>query len=231
MILHQSETRGLANHGWLTSRHTFSFADYYNPGRMGFGALRVINDDEVDANMGFGRHPHKDMEIISIPLEGALHHQDSEENNGLINKGEVQIMSAGTGIVHSEKNASDINPVKFLQIWVLPKKLGVKPRYEQKSFDLKNNELKLVVSPDGSEGSVTINQDAFFSMGKLESQKSLSYQIKIEGNGIYIFVISGEVDVNGQRLANRDGLGILDTESIEIKGLQNSEIVLMEVPH
>ncbi len=232
MITHLSETRGLADHGWLKSRHTFSFANYYNPERMGFGALRVINDDSVDAGQGFGTHPHRDMEIISIPLEGVLGHKDSEGNNGLIKKGEVQIMSAGTGIAHSEMNASTTDAVKFLQIWVLPKKLGIKPRYEQKSFDEKErkNKLVTVVSPDGRDGSVTINQDAFFSLTDLDAGKVISYGRKLAGNGVYVFVLKGEIEIEGKPFSARDGVGIPDFESIKIEAKTAAEILLMEVP-
>lgn len=232
MIVHPSESRGLADHGWLKSRHTFSFANYYNPERMGFGALRVINDDSVDAGQGFGTHPHRDMEIISIPLEGTLGHKDSEGNNGTIKKGEVQIMSAGTGIAHSEMNASTTDAVKFLQIWVLPKKLSVKPRYEQKSFDqaARKNKLVTVVSPDGREGSVTINQDAFFSLTDLDQGKSVSYERKLPGNGVYIFILKGEVEIDGKPFAGRDGIAIPDFKSLKLEAKSSAEILLMEVP-
>lgn len=232
MITHTSESRGSADHGWLKSRHTFSFADYYNPGRMGFGVLRVINDDSVDAGMGFGTHPHRDMEIISIPLEGALAHKDSEGNSGIIRKGEVQIMSAGTGIAHSEMNASGKEAVKFLQIWVLPKKIGIKPRYEQKNFaDVdKKNKIITVVSPDGREGSVTINQNAFFSLSDIEAGKKITYQRKSSGNGLYVFILSGEVTLEGESFKARDGVGINDFSEVEIMAKDSAEVLLMEVP-
>lgn len=232
MTLHQAQTRGFADHGWLKSHHTFSFADYYNPERMGFGALRVINDDSVDGGMGFGTHPHRDMEIISIPLEGAIAHKDSTGTSSVIKKGEVQIMSAGTGILHSEFNANQEEAAKFLQIWVLPKKLNVKPRYEQKAFNSheRKNKLQLVVSPDGRDGSVSINQDAFFTLANLESGKELTYQNLLKGNGVYLFLISGSVEVNGEVLNARDGLGLEDFDSLDIKALSDSEILLMEVP-
>lgn len=231
MHLHRSETRGVANHGWLKSRHTFSFADYYDPSRMGFGVLRVINDDSVAAGMGFGTHPHRDMEIISIPLEGALQHKDSEGNASIIRKGEVQIMSAGTGIFHSEFNASPTEEVKFLQIWVLPKKLGIKPRYEQKAFDHQSrlNKFSLVVSPDGRDGSVSINQDAFFSLADMESGKILSYKKYLAKNAVYVFVLKGELELNGQHLFARDGVGVT-TDDLSLKSFQDSEVLLMEVP-
>lgn len=232
MIIHPSETRGVANHGWLNSHHTFSFADYYNPERMGFGALRVINDDAVNAGAGFGRHPHQNMEIISIPLEGALAHQDSEGNSSVIKKGEVQIMSAGTGIFHSEMNASTSEDVKFLQIWVLPKLMGIKPRYEQKAFshEDRKNKIATVVSPDGREGSITINQDAFFSLTDLDAGVSVNYEKKKDGNGVYIFIISGDVEINGKSFKSRDGIGLAQFENVELKAKNNAEVLLMEVP-
>lgn len=232
MITHLSNTRGLADHGWLKSRHTFSFAEYYNPERMGFGALRVINDDSVAPGMGFGTHPHRDMEIISIPLEGALQHKDSEGNESVIRKGEVQIMSAGTGILHSEYNASSSEPVKFLQIWVMPEKLRVKPRYEQKALNHseRHNKIATVVSPDGRGGSVVINQNAFFSLTDLEMNKSVTYERQAEGNGVYIFILKGQVEVEGVKFQDRDGVGIKSFKSVELKALSSAEVLLMEVP-
>ncbi len=229
MTIHPAASRGVANHGWLNSKHTFSFADYYNSERMNFGALRVLNDDSVAPSMGFGTHPHRDMEIISIPLSGSLEHKDSEGNSQLIRKGEVQIMSAGTGVAHSERNASNSDDVKFLQIWVMPKKLGIKPRYEQKVFDQKDNSLSLVVSPDGREGSVTINQDAFFSLAKLSSGE-VSYERKLNGNGVYVFVLEGDIDLDGQKFSKRDGIGISDFTKINLKASHTAEVLLMEVP-
>lgn len=232
MITHPSETRGYANHGWLKSHHTFSFADYYNPQRMSFGALRVINDDFIDAGMGFGTHPHRDMEIVTIPLMGSLAHKDSTGNSKIIRKGEVQIMSAGTGIAHSEYNASDKDPVTLLQIWVMPKKLSVQPRYEQTEFSLegRKNKLQTVVAPDGRNGAVTINQDAFFTLSDLDAGKSVKYDRQIKGNGIYLFVISGEVEVNGTTFNQRDGAGFTEFDALDIKAKNDAEILLMEVP-
>jgi quercetin 2,3-dioxygenase len=232
MIIHPAETRGLANHGWLKSRHTFSFADYYHPERMGFGALRVINDDLVDPGMGFGTHPHRDMEIISIPLEGALQHRDSEGNVSIIRQGEVQIMSAGTGIAHSEFNASATEMVKFLQIWVKPKKMGIKPRYEQMAFshDERKNKISMVVSPDGRNGSVTINQNAFFSLTDIQIGKEVTYDRQSAGNGVYLFVLSGEVEIEGKNFNARDGVGITEFNSLNISASKDSEVLLMEVP-
>ena len=232
MIIHRSESRGVADHGWLKSRHTFSFGDYYNPQRMSFGALRVINDDSVEAGRGFGTHPHKDMEIISIPLEGSLRHKDSEGNSSVICQGEVQIMSAGTGIFHSEFNASEAEVVKFLQIWVLPEKTGVKPRYEQKDFSHveRLNKIVTVVSPDGREGSVRINQNAFFSLTEIEANKKVIYKRRSPGNGLYVFMLKGQVELNGEVLNPRDGAGVSEFDSISLKALEQSEILLMEVP-
>jgi redox-sensitive bicupin YhaK (pirin superfamily) len=232
MIIHRADTRGLAEHGWLKSFHTFSFAEYYDPERMGFGALRVINDDSVSPGMGFGRHPHRDMEIISIPLEGGLEHTDSEGNHRVIQTGEVQVMSAGTGIFHSEFNHSKERPVKFLQIWVLPKKIGISPRYEQKRFPLeeRRENFQLVVSPDGRGGSLAINQDAFFSLTHLSVGREVSYKKYLPGNGIYLFVISGEVELDGKLFGPRDGAAVKENEELLIKATSEAEVLLMEVP-
>ena len=229
-ISHPSDSRGQADHGWLKSRYTFSFADYYNPHRMHFGALRVINDDLIEAGGGFETHPHRDMEIVSIPLEGKLEHQDSVGRHGVISKGEVQIMSAGTGIYHSEKNASNEESVKLLQIWVLPKKLGVTPRYEQKDFSGSDKDLTLIVAPDGRGGSLTINQEAFFSLAKLKMNQVIDYKLNQKQNGLYLFIINGLIEVNGITLTSRDGLGVTVSDDITIKSLGDSELLLMEVP-
>ena len=208
MILHTSNSRGHADHGWLKSHHTFSFANYYNPERMNFGVLRVLNDDWIAKSNGFGMHPHKDMEIISIPLHGTLKHQDSMGTNGLIEKGEIQVMSAGTGVFHSEENPQTDNHVELLQIWVMPKKLGITPSYGQRKFDFPLNTQTLFVSPDGREGSLAINQDAFFSIQNLDANQSANYTGKINTNGVYIFVIEGKVQINETTLNRRDALGI-----------------------
>ena len=232
MITHLSESRGRANHGWLKSFHTFSFADYYNPERMNFGALRVLNDDSIDPGMGFGMHPHRDMEIITIPLEGSLQHTDSMGNVGVIRKGEVQVMSAGTGVRHSEMNASKNEVSRLLQIWIIPNKNDVTPRYGQKDFsDVdKKNKIVTVVSPDERDGSLQIWQNAFFSLTDLEAKKSVSYSKKSEGNGLYVFIISGEVDIDGETFSARDGIGIQDFATVELKAHSDSEVLLMEVP-
>jgi len=230
-ILHKSETRGGANHGWLNAKHSFSFASYYNPERMGFGVLRVLNDDIIDGGKGFGRHPHENMEIITIPLEGDLEHKDSMGNSGVIKQFDVQMMSAGTGIYHSEFNANADKKVNLFQIWVFPKKQDVTPRYEQKAFlpqDRLNN-LQLLVSPE-NDGALTINQDAWFSMGKFENGQEIEYSIKKKGNGVYAMVVEGSVTIEGQTLNKRDALGVWDTESIKIKANSDFEILLLDVP-
>lgn len=230
--LHKSTTRGHANHGWLDSWHSFSFASYYDPGRIHFGALRVLNDDTVAPGRGFGMHPHDNMEIISLPLEGDLEHEDSLGNKQVIRQGDVQVMSAGTGVAHSEKNRNDNRPVRFLQIWLLPNKRDVAPRYDQKTFSdaEKHNTLLTVVSPMGEKKGVNIHQDAWFSMGKLDSGTVLTYDIRGEGNGVYAFLIEGDVTINDVVMNRRDGLGIWDEKTLSITANSQSELLLMEVP-
>lgn len=232
-VLHKANTRGHADHGWLNSWHTFSFAGYHDPARMHFGALRVLNDDTVAPGMGFGKHPHDNMEIISIPLDGDLEHQDNTGNHQVIRRGDVQVMSAGTGIVHSEKNKNNDKLVKFLQIWVFPNKKNVEPRYDQKTFDDKDklNRLTTVVSPIGSaDGGVQIHQDAWFQLGVLTKGTTLNYQLQNKDNGVYAFVLEGDVRINEVALNRRDGLGITETGELTIKADADTEILLMEVP-
>ncbi|MEY2901439.1 MAG: hypothetical protein RLY89_545 [Bacteroidota bacterium] len=230
-VLHLAATRGHANFGWLDSYHSFSFGHYYDPERVHFGALRVLNDDTVSAGMGFGKHPHDNMEIVSIPLSGDLHHKDSTGRDEIIREHDVQIMSAGSGIAHSEYNANKDKPVKFLQIWVMPKEQNIEPRYEQKSFKPENrvNQLLTVVAPDNEEA-VWINQDAWFSLGNFTKDFSTSYQLKKSGNGVYIFVLEGSLEVAGQTIGTRDGLGISELESLDIKASTDAQIVLIEIP-
>lgn len=225
-----NESRGKADHGWLKSWHTFSFADYYDPARMGFGALRVINDDIIDPGMGFGTHPHRDMEIITIPLSGALKHADSVGNSTVIKRGEVQLMSAGTGIRHSEFNASNSEEVRLLQIWVHPRENEITPRYDQKSYELKKNELSEIVSPEGGEHAVKIIQDAWFSLGNFDARKSFTYSAKRTGNGVFVFVLSGEAKVQGQTLGARDALGVNSGEEFQIEFTRAGEVLLMDIP-
>jgi hypothetical protein len=231
-ILHKASSRGSANYGWLNTHHSFSFANWYNPERMNFGALRVLNDDIIQGGTGFGTHPHDNMEIISIPLSGALEHRDSMGNVAVIRQHEVQIMSAGTGIQHSEHNKNRDQEAKFLQIWVFPRKRNITPRYEQQAYlpDDRKNMLQTVVSPTEGDGAVTINQDAWFSLGNLESGFTQTYKLHQEGQGVYAFVLRGEVEVAGQALSNRDGLGIWDTDQFEVKATTDAELLLIEVP-
>lgn len=232
-VLHKAESRGHANHGWLDTHQTFSFASYYNPNRMHFGVLRVLNDDVVDPSKGFDIHPHDNMEIISIPLEGDLEHKDSMNNVAIIKKGDIQVMSAGTGIYHSEFNNSSDKPVKFLQIWLYPNRKNVTPRYDQitlKSKD-RHNKFEQILSPDAKDQGVWIYQDAWFHLGVFDNEFTSSYQIKKKGNGVYAFVIKGSFLVNGTLLNEKDGMGIWDLASIEvISQLDGSEMLLMEVP-
>ncbi len=232
IVIHRAKSRGHADHGWLKSYHTFSFANYFDAERIHFGALRVLNDDTVQAGMGFGKHPHNNMEIISIPLEGDLEHRDSMGNVTLIRQGDVQVMSAGTGVTHSEFNKNKDKPVKFLQIWVLPDKRNVEPRYDQisiRDFE-KRNEFFQIVSPFKEDPGVWIYQSAWFHLGKFDSGVSATYSLKKEGNGIYAFVLEGNVRISGVKLETRDGLGIMNTDRIEVASDTQSAILLMEVP-
>lgn len=232
-VLHKANTRGHADHGWLNSWHTFSFAGYYDPARIHFGALRVLNDDTVAPGMGFGKHPHDNMEIISIPLEGDLEHQDDTGTHAVIRKGDVQVMSAGTGIVHSEKNKNRDQLVKFLQIWVFPNKRNVEPRYDQKFFTDadKKNRLAPILSPiDTKDGGVQIHQDAWFHLGKLDKGTEVHYDLKKKGNGVYAFLIEGDATINEIQMNRRDGLGISEADQLSIRADTDAELLLMEVP-
>ncbi|MEQ8908585.1 MAG: pirin family protein [Vicingaceae bacterium] len=231
-VIHKAHTRGHANHGWLDTHHTFSFANYHNPERMHFGVLRVLNDDQVAAGKGFGTHPHDNMEIISIPLEGDLEHQDSMGNKAVIKQGDVQVMSAGTGIQHSEYNRNEDQEVKFLQIWLFPNQKNVKPRYDQISLsDIKqNNEFYQILSPNKDDQGVWIHQNAWFHLGDFDQETNSSYQLKDKQNGVYVFVLDGEVEIEGQTLAARDGMGLWDTDEIKFKSKSGNRLLLMEVP-
>lgn len=231
-VLHPAASRGGADHGWLKSYHTFSFSSYFNPDRVQFGALRVLNDDMVDGGQGFGEHPHDNMEIISIPLEGALEHKDSMGNIATIELGEIQAMSAGTGIYHAEYNKDKNQPVKFLQIWLFPNKRNVEPRYDQVKIETpgKTNPLVQVLSPNPDDAGVWIHQDAWFNMGKLEKDDEITYDIHKKGNGAYIFVLEGEITIDGQALNRRDGFGIWDTDSFTITAGTTAEFLIMDVP-
>ncbi|MCR9142333.1 MAG: pirin family protein [bacterium] len=237
ITIHRADSRGAADFGWLKSRHTFSFANYFNPERVQFGALRVLNDDEVAGGQGFGTHPHRDMEIVSIPLAGGLEHKDSMGTGSVIRHGEVQVMSAGTGVLHSEYNASTTENVNFLQIWILPEKMGIEPRYEQKAFDLAANQDRLVtvVSPEDKAGALWINQQARFSLGQLSAGSTVEYETLREGNGVYAFVIDGSVDlIKGgdveATLNKRDAAGLQDSGQLKIHAREASQVLLIDVP-
>lgn len=231
-VYHPAADRGHADFGWLNSRHSFSFGQWYNPSMIQFGALRVLNDDIVKGGAGFGTHPHDNMEIVSIPLKGALAHKDSTGTDGIIRTGDVQIMSAGKGIYHSEYNASKTDPVNFLQVWVFPKKENIQPRYDQKTFDAtdRQNKWQVVVSPDEADGGVWINQDARFSLAQLEAGKELTYTNKFTGNGVYLFVIDGAIAVDGNNINQRDAIGIYDTDAVNVTAKEASTILAIEVP-
>jgi len=230
-IIHKADSRGYANHGWLKSYHTFSFAGYHDPSRMHFGALRVLNDDYVEGGNGFGRHPHANMEIISIPLEGKLAHGDSMGNNGTIEANEIQVMSAGTGVTHSEFNGSDTDPVKFLQIWLFPKTENVTPRYDQIKVDPadRRNRLQQVISPNPDDEGTWIHQDAWFHLSDLDAGKSVTYSLKGEGTGVYIFLLEGELEVAGEKLNRRDAIGITNSKDITLSAKQDASVLIMEV--
>ncbi len=230
-VIHKAETRGHSQNNWLNSYHSFSFNDYFDSDRINFGALRVLNDDKVAPGKGFQTHPHKNMEIISIPLKGQLQHGDDKKNSRIITPGEIQRMSAGTGIFHSEMNASNTESLEFLQIWIMPRERNTYPVY--KDFSIKElerpNELSVIVSPDGSTPA-SLLQDTWFSLGKVEAGKKLDYSLHLERGGVYIFVIEGELEVEGEVIERRDGMGISETNSFELKTLKDSHILLIEVP-
>jgi len=230
--LYSADSRGFADHGWLKARHSFSFAGYFNRDRMHFGLLRVLNDDIVDPGQGFGTHPHDNMEIVTIPLIGALEHKDSTGNIGVIHPNEVQIMSAGSGLYHSEYNHSKEEICNLLQIWVFPKERDIKPRYDQRIFspEERENQFCTLVSPEEKDNALWINQDAYFSRAKIDGGKSLLYTIKKKGNIAYLFVIEGEVILADNKLNRRDALGIEETDNFEITAETTSEVLVIEIP-
>lgn len=230
-ILYKAESRGRADHGWLVSNQSFSFADYYDPERMGFGVLRVLNDDVVAGGKGFGWHPHDNMEIISIPLEGSLIHKDNLGHELVIRSGEIQVMSTGTGVFHSEYNNDPVKPVEFLQIWIFPNRLNVKPRYDQARLEAGHNRLQQILSPNAGEDGVWSYQDAWFHLGNFDAGVDFRYDLKLNGNGMYLFVIKGSFETQGQRLGRRDALGITGEETINIRALEaDSKMLVIEVP-
>ncbi|KVV14447.1 pirin family protein [Flavobacterium sp. TAB 87] len=232
IIIHQADSRGKADHGWLQANFSFSFAGWYNPDRVQFGALRVLNDDIIAAGMGFGTHPHDNMEIITIPLEGDLAHKDSMGNAEVIKNGDIQVMSAGTGVEHSEFNPNKDQRTKSLQIWLFPNKKNVAPRYQQISLDVndRQNKLQQILSPDPEDAGVWIHQDAWFHMGNFDGGKTIDYSIKKQGNGMYAFILKGDVVINGNELNTRDAIGITDFETLTIEAKTDAEFLLMEVP-
>ncbi|MDX2174119.1 MAG: pirin family protein [Bacteroidota bacterium] len=231
-LVHKANTRGHADHGWLNAYHSFSFASYYNPERMHYGVLRVLNDDTVAGGMGFGKHPHDNMEIITIVFEGELKHQDSMGNSSVIKAGDIQVMSAGTGIQHSEINNLHDKPVRLLQIWLFPIKQNVTPRYQQISLNKtdRKNKLQQVLSPNETDEGVWIHQNAWFYLSELESGNEVKHTVKLPSNGVYIFVLFGKITVNGETLERRDAIGIRDTDIVTIKAEENSEFLVMDLP-
>lgn len=231
-VIHPASNRGYADHGWLKANHSFSFASYHDPSKVHFGLLRVLNDDTIAPGMGFGMHPHDNMEIVTIPLHGAVKHHDSMGNEGIINAGDVQIMSAGKGVTHSEFNASANEFLNLFQIWVFPKIKNIEPRYDQKTFPAINREgrFQLLVSPQKDNGSLWINQDAWFSMGKFAAGSTASYSLHTKGNGVYLMAVDGEIKVDGEVLNKRDALGVSDTDSLDIQIRKDADILIIEVP-
>lgn len=231
-IIHKASSRGYANHGWLQTHHTFSFADYFNPERNNFGVLRVLNDDIIAAGEGFGTHPHENMEIITIPLQGDLEHKDSMGNTSIIKHGDVQVMSAGTGIYHSEFNPNKDKILSLLQIWVFPDKKNHTPRYDQITLNIadRHNKLQQILSPNSQDEGVWIHQQAWFHIGDLDKGTEITYDLKLSTNGIYIFVINGKLNVLDNMLDDRDGMGIWNTEHLSIEALEHSELLIMEIP-
>ena len=230
--VHRSEERGKAEHGWLHTRFSFSFADYHNPERMNFGALRDLNDDIIDAGAGFPTHPHDNMEIVTIVLEGAIEHKDSTGGHGIIPIGDIQRMSAGSGVQHSEFNASKTEPVKLLQIWVIPKEQNIEPSYEQKTFDKKDrkNKLQLVVSGYKEKDTLYTHQNSRYYLGTLGANVKVKHSFKSTKHGVYVFVISGKIRVGNEELSEKDAVGVTETSEFEIEALTKSEVLLIEVP-
>lgn len=231
-LLFKAADRGTADYGWLKPNYYFSFAQYHNPAKVHFGLLRVLNDDFVAGGGGFPTHPHDNMEIVTIPFTGALQHKDSTGGNGIIKAGDIQIMSAGTGVEHSEFNASKTEAVTLFQVWLFPKVRNIKPRYDQRTFDTSKrvNRWQVVVSPQESDNALWINQDARFALNNLETGKEIAYSTAFKGNGVFLVVINGSVEVNGETLGKRDAMGISEADAFRIKSLENAELLAIEVP-
>ena len=231
-IFHKASERGHANHGWLNAHHSFSFASWQDSTKVHFGMLRVLNDDIIAPGTGFGMHPHDNMEIVTIPLSGTLEHKDSMGNIGVIKPNEIQAMSAGSGLMHSEYNHSKTEPINLLQIWVFPKVRNIEPRYDQRIFteEEKNGKFKTIVAPVKADDVMWINQDAYFSIGKFKTGTTIDYSIQHKGNGAYIFMIEGNATIEGNTLGKRDAIGIWDTEKISLNTTSDAEILVIEVP-
>lgn len=230
-VIDKDSSRGYFNHGWLKTHHTFSFDNYYNSERVNFGALRVLNDNSIDPFMGIDTQPQMNIEVVSIPLKGYLRHGDNLQNTKIITSGDIQVMSAGSGIYHSEYNDSDKEQLEFLQIWVLPRVKNTNPEYHNYDIRplLKKNELSLIISPDGVTPA-SIKQDAWFSMGSLDAGQKIAYKMHQESNGVYMFIIEGKVEVDGEQLSKRDGIGIWDTDELEVKVIEDAKLLVIEVP-
>lgn len=230
--LYKAADRGTADYGWLKPNYYFSFAQYHDPAKVHFGLLRVLNDDYVAGGGGFPTHPHDNMEIVTIPFTGALQHKDSTGGNGVIKAGDIQIMSAGTGVRHSEFNASATEPVTLFQVWIFPKERNIKPRYDQKTYDIteRMNKWQVVVSPQEADNALWINQDARFALTNLEAGKEISYSTAFKGNGVFLVVINGSAEVNGQTLNRRDAIGISGADDFSIRAAENAELLAIEIP-
>ena len=232
MSIQKASERGGANHGWLNAKHYFSFAGYHNPEKVHFGLLRVLNDDTIAGGTGFPAHPHDNMEIVTIPLSGALQHKDNTGGEGVIKSGDVQIMSAGSGVRHSEFNASKTEEATLFQVWIFPKVTNIKPRYDQRTFDVNDriNKWQVVVSPNETDNALWINQDARFSLTKLEAGKMLTYENAFKGNGVYLVVVNGSVEIDGKQFSKRDAVGIADTDQFSIRAGEDAELMAIEIP-
>ena len=231
-LLFKAADRGTADYGWLKPNYYFSFAQYHDNAKVHFGLLRVLNDDFIGGGGAFGTHPHDNMEIVTIPFTGALKHKDSTGGEGVIQAGDIQIMSAGSGVQHSEANASATDPVTLFQVWVFPKERNIKPRYDQKTFDIaeRTDKWQTIVSPVDADNALWINQDARFSLTNLHAGKEITYTNGFKNNGVFLVVINGSVEVNGQQLNKRDALGISETESFTVKAAEDAELLAIEIP-
>jgi redox-sensitive bicupin YhaK (pirin superfamily) len=231
-ILFKAADRGTADYGWLKPNYYFSFAQYYDNTKVHFGLLRVLNDDFIGGGGSFPTHPHDNMEIVTIPFTGAVKHKDSTGGEGIIQAGDIQIMSAGTGVQHSEANASATEPVTLFQVWIFPKERNIIPRYDQKTFDVteRANKWQTVVSPINADSALWINQDARFSLTNLQAGAAINYTNAFKKNGVFLVVINGTVEINGQQLNKRDALGISETENFTVKALEDAELLAIEIP-